>query len=160
MAGMLPTSPDAFKPIPWAKIAIISSLWHQDIIHKMISVAQQALIRLGIPENQIMLHYLPGSLELPYAADMLFTKYTDLDAILAFGVVLKGITNHDSSVLDSVIQGFNWVGQRHHKPIINEVIGVSTLEDARKRAGDDHQNKGLEAVFAVSELLYWKKFLL
>jgi 6,7-dimethyl-8-ribityllumazine synthase len=51
------------------------------------------------------------------------------------------------------------VSDRFQKPIINEVIGVTNIEDAVKRSGTNNWNKGLEAVFALSELLSWKRNL-
>ena len=57
-------------------------------------------------------------------------------------------------VLQGVFEGFADVTKQFGKPIINEVIGVDHVEDA-KRAGDDILNKGVEAVFATTELLHW-----
>lgn len=159
MAGFLPCVPAEFKKIPWATIAIIHGMWHADIVKNMVDRAVQELIQLDVLENNIQIHTIPGSLELPYAADVLYTSCPKIDAILAFGIVLQGETTHDQMVLANVIQGFNLVIQRHRKPIINEVIGVKSLEDARKRAANNHENKGVEAVFAVSQLLSWQHSL-
>lgn len=160
MAGLLPISVEKFKPIPGATIAIIASMWHADIIDSMISAAQRGLVNLGVKNENLSIHRLPGSLELPYAADMLFNHHPKLDLIIAFGVILKGITNHDQTVMQNVVNGFSLVTHTHKKPIINEVIGVESLEDAWKRAGDDHANKGVEAVFATSEVYCWKNSLI
>lgn len=160
MSSFLPLVPDQFKKIPGARVAIISSQWHSLILEKMVLRAQEELIKARVEPQDISVHYLPGSMELPYAADLLFTHDSQLDAILAFGIVLQGITTHDQSVIQAVTHGFTLVTQRHQKPIINEVIGVSSLEDARSRAQENHNNKGLEAVFALTELLSWQRNLL
>ena len=76
---------------------------------------------------------MPGSLEIPFAARVLFEADPGLDAVLAFGVVLKGITSHDESVMHNVVNGFREVTDRFGKPIINEVIAVTDIEDARKK---------------------------
>lgn len=159
MAGFLPKTARNFHKISGARIAIIASMWHAEPVNQMVLRAKKELLLLGLEEKNISIHYLPGSAELPFAADLLYTQDKQLDAILAFGVVLRGVTTHDDIVLQSLLQGFSRVSAYFKKPIINEVIGVSCIEDAIDRAKDDDNNKGLEAVFAVSELLHWARTL-
>jgi 6,7-dimethyl-8-ribityllumazine synthase len=159
MAGFLPKPREEFHQIPNAKLAIIAAMWHKECVTSMVERAREELLRLGVKNENIQVHYLPGSLELPYAARKLFEKNEDLDAVLAFGVVLKGATTHDDSVIDNVVQGFSLVSDRFNKPIVNEVIGVTSVEDAEKRSDDTDSNKGVEAVFAISELLHWQETL-
>lgn len=155
MGAGLPKSPKEFHKIPYARLAIIASSWHSDCVDAMINRAKQELLALDVRPENIAIHKVPGSLELPLAARLLFEKDPKLDAILAFGVVLKGITSHDEMVLNGVFTGFMDVTERFGKPVINEVIGVDSVEDAKKRSGDDLMNKGVEAVYATSELLHW-----
>lgn len=157
MAGYLPKKPEDFHPIPGAKIAIIASMWHTSYVDKMIARTTTELTRLQVDANEIQIHRVPGSLELPIAARTLLETDPSLDAIIAFGVVLKGGTTHDSTVIDSVVRGFAHVSDRFGKLIVNEVIGVTDLKDAEARSNEDHANKGLEAAFAVSEFLYWQR---
>lgn len=159
MAGFLPKQKEHFHKIPNARIAIIGSMWHPHCVDAMIERAKSELLAIDVKPENIQVHHLPGALELPFAARQLFEKYDELDAVIAFGVVLKGATTHDDSVLQSVVDGFASVIDRFNKPIINEVIGVKTVEDAEKRSDDSQNNKGLEAVFALSELLHWKNHL-
>jgi 6,7-dimethyl-8-ribityllumazine synthase len=159
MAGGLPKPQEAFHKIPGAKLAIIASMWHSECVEAMVERAKLVLLDLEVREENIAVHRLPGSLELPYAAARLFETDSKLDAVLAFGVVLTGATTHDATVIQNVVQGFSMVSEKFGKPIINEVIGVTDIEDAKKRSGDGPWNKGLEAAFAVSELLHWQKSL-
>ena len=150
MSASLPKTPEQFHKIPHARLAIIGSSWHNDCVNAMVNRAQKELLALEVKPENIFIHKLPGSLELPFAAGILFEKDPGLDAILAFGVVLKGITSHDEMVLHGVFEGFMNVTGRFGKPVINEVIGVGSVEDAKKRSGDNHMNKGVEAVYALS----------
>lgn len=159
MAGFLPKPVAAFHKIPHARVAIIAAMWHPECVNSMVDRTIKELRALDVKEENISTHLLPGSLELPYAARCLFEADDQLDAVIAFGVVLKGDTTHDDSVLQNVVDGFSRVTDRFHKPIINEVIGVKTVEDAQKRSDDTIANKGVEAVFALSELLHWKSQL-
>ncbi|WP_067514922.1 6,7-dimethyl-8-ribityllumazine synthase [Endozoicomonas ascidiicola] len=155
MGAGLPKTPEQFHKIPHARVAIIGGSWHSDCVDAMINRAEKELLALDVKPENISVHKVPGSLELPLAARLLFEKDPELDAVLAFGVVLEGITSHDESVLHAVVNGFQNVTERFGKPVINEVIGVTSIEDAHKRSGDNHMNKGVEAVYATSELLNW-----
>ena len=159
MAGFLPKPVEQFHKIPSARVAIISAMWHPQSVNAMVDRAVQELLAVDVKPENIQTHTLPGSLELPFAARCLFESDEQLDAVIAFGVVLKGDTTHDDSVLQNVVEGFSRVSDRFHKPIINEVIGVATLDDALMRADDSSNNKGVEAVFALTELLHWKQSL-
>jgi len=146
-----------FERIDGAHIAIIASMWHPQCVEPMIARAISELTLLGC--QGITVHRLPGSYELPMAARFLFDYQQDLEAILAFGVVLKGATTHDMTVLQEVTSGFSRVMHDTNKLIVNEVIGVTDIKDAVKRSGSDDVNKGLEAAFAVSEALSWRRKL-
>ena len=150
MAGHLPKEISQFHKIPGAKIAIVASSWHASIVNQMIKTCIEELTKLHA--SAVKVHILPGSLELPLAARILFEKETELEAIIAFGVVLKGDTTHDSTVIEYVNQGFTLASERFGKPIINEVIGVRDIVHAEARA----QSKGIEACYAVSEFINWK----
>lgn len=155
MAGALPKPKEQFHKIPTARLAIIASMWHSECVNSMINCARSLLFNLEVSTENLTVHRVPGSLELPFAARVLFELDPKLDAIIAFGVVLKGATTHNDSVIQNVVNGFSLVSDRFGKPIINEVIGVSNIEEARLRSADNDNNKGVEAVFAVSELLHW-----
>ena len=159
MAGFLPKPVSEFHKIPHARVAIVASMWHPHCVNAMVDRAVVELKAVGVSEKNISVHTLPGSLELPYAARCLFESDRALDAVIAFGVVLKGDTTHDDNVMQNVVDGFGRVSDRFHKPIINEVIGVTSVEDAEKRSDNSVANKGVEAVFALTELLAWKASL-
>ena len=154
MAGHLPKLPADFHNIDNSFVDIIAASWHREYVDNMIA---RAILELkNVKCTDVCIHYLPGSYELPLAARMLFEKKPKLSAIIAFGIVLEGKTNHNQSVLQEVTNGFSKVMHDFKKPIINEVIGVSCLEDAKARSGDDNHNKGLEAVYALTEFLNWQ----
>lgn len=159
MAGYLPKEVSQFHKIPKTKVAIIAAMWHRHCVDAMIARAKQELHAVDVNDSDISVHFIPGSLELPLAARKLFEHQPDLDAVIAFGVVLQGKTTHDSTVIQTVVDGFARVSDRFGKPIINEVIGVTDIKDAEDRSDDSIANKGVEAVFALSELIYWERSL-
>ena len=86
MAGQ---SPELSIPSrPQARVAIISSSWHLDICDDLISGAKRALEEAGVAEINTI--YVPGSFELPLAAQKSFEQ--GFDAAVVVGLVLKGET--------------------------------------------------------------------
>ena len=82
MAGHLPKQVENFKSLNEANIAIIASSWHKEIINQMISSSKELLEKLGA--NSIYVHDLPGSLELPLAAKILFNKNIEVGSFVGF----------------------------------------------------------------------------
>lgn len=156
MAGHLPKTLENFSKVPGAKVAIIGSSWHREIIDEMIRSCESSLLSIEVKKEDIEIHFAPGSHEIPLYAKLLLEKKPDLDGVITFGVVLKGGTTHNDSVLQAVVNGFLQLSLEYSKPIINEVIGVDKLIDAKERATD----KGLEAAFAFSEAIAFKRSLL
>ena len=81
----------------------------------------------------------------------------DVAAVLCFGLVLKGETDHDVHISRAVAQGLVRVGLDTHKPVAFGVLTCNTLGQARRRARrrDEHGlDKGREVALAVIESLH------
>ena len=144
--------------IPAANIAIIQSSWHREYSDKMFNKCKSVLARHGA--NTPLVHLLPGALELPYAAQFIVDSDSSIEAIIAFGIIIKGETDHYQMVRDACLHGLLRVSLDCKIPIINEVLAVYTAEDAEKRCADDNFNKGLEAAYAAIEIIHWQRRLL
>jgi len=82
------------------KVAIISSSWHPELCDKLISSAIRACDEFGVKYEVI---YVPGSFEIPFAAQQAFTKsLKSFDGVIALGLVLRGATAHFEYVCQGV----------------------------------------------------------
>ena len=153
MAGHAPTI--GIKPLPGAKVAIISSSWHLDICNDLIAGAKRALAeaQVGIVEVQ----FVPGSFEIPLAAQYAFEA--GFDAVVALGLVLKGETPHFDYVCQGVTQGVIDVSLKHSKPIGYGVLMCNDLDQAIDRCGraTSKEDKGYDSAVAALELLHLQK---
>lgn len=139
------------------RIAILQSKWYPDIVESMSSVCARVLAEAGY--QRVEVHTLPGSLELPLAAaDLLATDVEgSLDAVICFGVILKGETLHFEMITEECMRGLGAVSLQYRRPVVVEVLPVLDIEHARARAADDEFNKGYEAAAAALEMIHWRR---
>jgi 6,7-dimethyl-8-ribityllumazine synthase len=153
MAGHAPTI--GIKPLPGAKVAIISSSWHLDICNDLIAGAKRALTEAQVGEVEVQ--FVPGSFEIPLAAQYAFEA--GFDGVVALGLVLKGETPHFDYVCQGVTQGVIDVSLKHSKPIGYGVLMCNDLDQAIDRCGrtTSKEDKGYDSAVAVLELLHLRK---
>lgn len=139
------------------RIAILCSKWYPEIVGSMASVCAQVLAEAGYA--RVETHTLPGSLELPLAASDLLAADAagDLDAVICFGVIVKGETLHFEMITNECMRGLGSVSLQYRRPVVVEVLPVLDIEHARARAGDDQYNKGYEAAAAALEMIHWRR---
>ncbi len=139
------------------RIALLQSKWYPEIVGSMSAACEGVLREAGY--QRVERHTLPGSLELPLAAADLLAADTnrEIDAVICFGVILKGETLHFEMITQECMRGLGSVSLQYRRPVIVEVLPVLDIEHARARAGDDEFNKGYEAAVAALEMIAWRK---
>lgn len=139
------------KKHPKAKVAIISSSWHPDLCGDLVTGAMRALEAAKVKKIKIM--YVPGSFEIPLAAQRAFED--GFDAVVAVGLVLKGETPHFDYVCQGVTQGVMDVQLKFSKPIGYGVLMCNDIEQAIARSGvpGSKEDKGFDSAIAALALL-------
>ena len=138
--------------IDGACVAIIQGAWHSEMSDVLVKHCSDILITHGA---RVEVHVLPGCMELPLAAQKLALSKERPDAIVAFGIIIKGDTDHYETVRDFSIAGLGRVMLDQQIPIINEILPVHAIEQAQKRCADNEFNKGIEAAHACLDMLSW-----
>ena len=149
MAGKAPAI--KVSQLPKAKVAIISASWHPEICADLVAGAMRALEAAQV--KKIKTIYVPGSFEIPLAAQKAFEK--GYDAVVAVGLVLKGDTPHFDYVCQGVTQGVIDVQLKWSKPIGYGVLMCENLEQAIDRCGrgGSKEDKGFDSALAALRLL-------
>jgi len=149
MAGHAPEI--AVPKFAKAKVAIISSSWHLDICNDLIAGATRALEAAEVKKIKVI--YVPGSFEIPLAAQKIFEK--GYDAVVAVGLVLKGETPHFDYVCQGVTQGVMDVQLKWSKPVGYGVLMCDDLEQAIARSGraGSKEDKGYDSAIAALALM-------
>jgi 6,7-dimethyl-8-ribityllumazine synthase len=139
------------------RIVIVRSKWYPDIVGSMSDLCESVLRQAGY--RQVEVHTLPGCLELPLAAaDLLAADSAgQIDAVICFGVIVKGETLHFEMISSECMRGLAAVRLEYRRPVVVEVLPVFDIEHARARAADDEYNKGYEAAAAAIEMIHWRR---
>lgn len=133
------------------RCAIVASRWNDLIVSRLVGGAQDALIRLGARENDLTLVRVPGSFEIPLAAQKLAASGR-YDAIICVGAVIRGETPHFDYIAAEVTKGMAAASMATGIPVTYGIITADTVEQAINRAGVKAGNKGFEAAMAAVEM--------
>lgn len=134
-----------------SKIAIITSNYHKEICDSLLSACMVTLKENGVSEKNLKSVRVPGALEIIAVAKKL-AKQKKYDAIIVFGVVLKGDTYHFEQVADECARGVMQVSYDYDIPVIFQVLSVYKLSDAEVRA-QGKNNRGIEAGETALEII-------
>ena len=135
-----------------AKFAIVVSRWNELITRKLLEGAMETFRRHGGSEENITVTWVPGSFELPLAADRL-AKSGRYQAVCCLGAVIQGSTMHHDYINHQVAAGIMRSSQESGVPVLFGVLTCETMEQALDRAGGKVGNKGSEAVLAAIEMV-------
>lgn len=129
----------------------MAARFNELFVDRLIQGAVDGLTRHGVPDDAIDVVRVPGSLEIPIAAQRLAAKGS-YSAIICLGVVIRGATVHFEHVADGAASGIVQVALTHDIPVINGLIAAETLEQAMERSGTKLGNKGFDAAMAALEM--------
>lgn len=133
-------------------IGIIVADWNSEITEALYQGAVETLEKHGISKEMIIRKDVPGSFELPLAAQYL-SGYAMVDAVICLGCVIQGETRHFEFISNAVAQGIMQVGLSNEIPVVFGVLTTDTLEQAKERSGGKHGNKGVEAAQTALRML-------
>tara|TARA_Y100001954_G_scaffold218669_1_gene252058 strand:+ start:113 stop:571 length:459 start_codon:yes stop_codon:yes gene_type:complete len=142
---------DENTKVEGAKIGIVVSRWNSSITEKMLNGALKALTGNGVKDEDITVVRCPGSYEIPLATQQILEN-TDVDGVIALGVVIRGGTPHFDYVCDAVNRGVLEMNLKYNKPVAFGVLTTDDVKQALDRAGEKG-NKGGEAALALLEMI-------
>jgi 6,7-dimethyl-8-ribityllumazine synthase len=133
------------------KFAIVVSRFNEFITGKLLGGAIDCLQRHGAGDDQMMVVWVPGTIEITVAAKKLAQsgKYS---AVLCLGAVIRGSTSHYDYVCQQISRGVGTINYDTGVPTIFGVLTCDTIEQAIERAGTKHGNAGASAAAAAMEM--------
>lgn len=129
----------------YKKFGVVVADWNAHITHALYEGCFDTLIKHGVSPDNIVTMQVPGTFELPSAANLAACQNPQLDAVICIGCVIKGETQHDEYINNAVAHALQHLSIKHNIPFIFGVLTPNTEQQALDRAGGKYGNKGVEA---------------
>ncbi|NLC48791.1 MAG: 6,7-dimethyl-8-ribityllumazine synthase [Bacteroidales bacterium] len=155
MSTLLEKSRSQDVSIPSGKdkvVGIVVSEWNTPITEALLKGATDTLLAAGVKEDDIIIEYVPGTVELTFGAKVL-VEQTLAHAVITLGCVIQGDTRHFDYVCDSVTKGITKLNLQYDTPVIFGVLTTDNMEQAEARAGGSHGNKGEDCAIAALKMI-------
>jgi 6,7-dimethyl-8-ribityllumazine synthase len=132
--------------------AIVVARFNDLVTRRLLEGALDTLRRHGVAEEKVTVVWVPGSFEIPLAADRL-AKSKKYAAVICLGAVIQGQTTHHEYINHQVAAGLMQSGLQAGIPVLFGVLTCQSMEQALDRAGGKAGNKGHEAALAAIEMV-------
>jgi len=130
------------------RYCLVASRFNEAYVRRLVDAALDSLRARGAAEDDLEVVWVPGSFELPlgcrWAADS-----GRFDAVLAFGVLIRGETEHFRLVADTATRGLLDVMLATRVPVVDGVLAVYDADQAEARSGGRMGNRGSEVALAA-----------
>ena len=133
------------------RFALVASRFNEAYVRRLVDAALETLRSRGAADDALELAWVPGSYELPLAAQWA-ARSGRFDAVLAFGVVIRGETEHFRLVADAASDGLMRVMLDTGVPVLNGVLAAYDAEQAAARSGGALGNRGAEIALAAVQM--------
>ena len=126
------------------------------VTKKLADGATNRLRERGVADEDVTIAWVPGSFELPTAANWA-AKSGNFDAVICIGTVIRGETTHYELVSEGAANGIAQVALDTGVPVAFGVIATENAQQATDRAGGKEGNKGEEAAQTAIEMANLRK---
>ena len=114
------------------RIGIVAARFNAPLVDGLLERVRHTLLGAGVNPARIRVVRVPGSHEVPWAAQALAAGGR-CDCVIGLGVLIAGDTSHHELVGASVSHALQRVALATRVPVINGVMAVNTMAQARAR---------------------------
>src|SRR5262249_23392476 len=125
------------------RYCLVAARFNESHVARLVDAALEVVRPRGAAESGLDVMGVPGSLELPLAARWA-AESGRFDAVLAFGVLIRGETEHFRLVAESATHGLQRVALESGVPVLNGVLAAYDVEQVEARCGGEVGNRGAE----------------
>ncbi|MDP4186851.1 MAG: 6,7-dimethyl-8-ribityllumazine synthase [Bacteroidota bacterium] len=138
------------------KFGIVVSEYNNDITEAVFNGTYKTLLKHGAKEENLLKRYVPGGFELTLGAQFM-AEYTNVDAIICIGCIIRGETAHFDYICDSITKGLTDLNLEYNLPFLFGVLTTNNYEQALERSGGKRGNKGDEVAIAAIKMVALKR---
>jgi 6,7-dimethyl-8-ribityllumazine synthase len=148
----MPTVYEGDLATPPGRFALVAARFNGAVVEGLVAGALDGLRRHGVADDAIDVVRVPGSFEIPLAAQRLAAggRYA---AVICLGAVIRGETGHYDHVAGEAAGGVARAALATGVPVVFGILTCETLEQALNRAGAKSGNKGFDAALAAIEMV-------
>jgi 6,7-dimethyl-8-ribityllumazine synthase len=132
------------------RFGIAATRFNEALVGGLLARVEAGLRKAGVREAAIRVVRVPGSHEVPWAAQALAVSGR-VDCVIGLGVLIAGDTNHHEMVGNSVSHALQSVALKTGVPVINGVMVVNSTAQARSRC-TGAINRGAEFAAAALDM--------
>jgi 6,7-dimethyl-8-ribityllumazine synthase len=133
------------------RFGIVVSRFNEFISKQLLEGALDCLQRHGASEEDIEIVWVPGSFELPVAANKLALS-KKFNSVICLGALIRGQTPHFDYIAAEATKGIAQIAISTGVPTAFGIITADTLEQAIERAGTKAGNKGWNTALSAIEM--------
>lgn len=137
------------------RFGIAAARFNEALVDGLLTRVRAGLEAAGVKAGDIRVERVPGSHEVPWAAQAL-AGGKGCDCVIGLGVLIAGDTSHHEMVGTSVSHALQRVALEARIPVINGVIVVNSLAQAKARC-TGKINRGAEFAAAALEMAALKR---
>jgi 6,7-dimethyl-8-ribityllumazine synthase len=133
------------------RFAIVAASFNEIVVSKLVEGALACFRAHGVPDDDVLVAWVPGAFELPVAARKLASGGL-FDAVVCLGAVVRGETAHFDFVAGEAARGIQDTALATGVPALFGVLTTETMSQALDRAGGKHGNKGWDSAMAALQM--------
>ena len=140
------------------RYCLVAARFNEIYVRRLVDAALAVLRGRGAAEQDLEVVWVPGSFELPLACSYAAGSRR-FDAVLAFGVLIQGETEHFRLVAESAAHGLQRVALDTGVPVLDGVLATRDAAQAEARSGGAKGNRGAEVALAAIRMAQLKRSL-
>jgi 6,7-dimethyl-8-ribityllumazine synthase len=137
------------------RFGIAAARFNEALVDGLLDRVRAGLQAAGVKPAAIHVVRVPGSHEVPWAVQALATRRR-CDCVIGLGVLIAGDTSHHEMVGASVSHALQRVALETQVPVVNGVLVVNSLAQAKARC-TGKINRGAEFAGAALEMAALRK---
>lgn len=133
------------------KFAIVVSRHNDLFTGQLLKGALDCLQRHGAVEKDIVIVWVPGAFEVPFAIRKLAASQ-HYQALIALGAVIQGATPHAGLINTQVARALTQISLETGVPVVDGIVAADNLDQAIERCGSKAGNRGWSAALTAIEM--------
>jgi 6,7-dimethyl-8-ribityllumazine synthase len=132
------------------KIGLVVSEFNREITKKMEQTAENFA-----KENKVFIIkkiIVPGAYDMPLAV-LKLAKKKQIQAIVCIGAIIKGETDHDKVIAQSLAKSLIDISIKYEKPVLLGVIGPNATQKKAKARAEEYAKRAILAAIKINKAL-------